>query len=43
MNIANSITATSIIGSEIDLNTKAMIMKIRKIETKLTVANCLLF
>ena len=41
MNIANSITATSIIGSEIDLNTKAMIMKIRKIETKLTVAKSL--
>ena len=34
--IANSITATSIIGKEIDLNTKSMITNIAIIEIALT-------
>ena len=34
--IANSMTATRIIGREMDLNTKAIIRKIAPIETMLT-------
>ena len=36
--IPNSITDTSIIGSEIDLNTRAIIMKIAMIDIALTLA-----
>lgn len=37
MKMANSITATRRIGSEMDLNTKIIMMATRRIDTELTV------